>query len=155
VIQRYLEEMDGRSEDLAETFLETRSAGSKPEAANPVTQIIGPLMAGMMVFYSFYTGVATAESILREEEERTLPRLFTTPTSQTTILSGKFLAVLTTVLIQIIVLILFGHFAFGIQWGNGGSLAWIIAGTVLFYFRPVRELVSEKHQTRRRCVWRF
>ncbi|OGO32104.1 MAG: hypothetical protein A2Z16_01435 [Chloroflexi bacterium RBG_16_54_18] len=131
VIERYLEGLEGRSEDLAETFLETRAPGKKPETANPITQIIGPLMAGMMVFYSFYTGVATAESILREEEERTLPRLFTTPTSQTTILSGKFLAVLFTVLVQIIVLVLFGRFIFGIQWGNSWSLALIIAGTVL------------------------
>lgn len=131
VIERYLDGMEGRSEDLAETFLETRAAGNAPQAANPVALVIGPIMAGMMVFYSFYTGVASAESILREEEERTLPRLFTTPTSQTTILTGKFLAVFVTVLVQIIVLTVFGRFVFGIQWGQSGSLAWILAGTVL------------------------
>ncbi len=33
-----------------------------------------------MIFYAFFTGTSTAQSILKEEEERTLPRLFTTPT---------------------------------------------------------------------------
>lgn len=131
VIAVYLEGMSERSEDLAQAFLEIHAPGEKPAAANPALQIVGPIMAGMMVFYSFFTGTSTAESILREEEERTLPRLFTTPTSQTTILAGKFLGVFITVLVQIVVMVLFGRYVFGIQWGASSSLVWIMLGTVL------------------------
>ena len=54
---------------------------------------------------------------MKEEEERTLPRLFTTPTPQAAILSGKFLAVFLTVLTQVIVLIVAARLIFGIRWG--------------------------------------
>ena len=50
-------------------------------------------MGGMTIFYAFFTGTSTAQTILREDEDGTLPRLFTTPTSQATVLGGKFLAV--------------------------------------------------------------
>ena len=50
-------------------------------------------MGGMTIFYAFFTGTSTAQTILREDEDGTLPRLFTTPTTQATILGGKFLAV--------------------------------------------------------------
>ena len=80
--------------------------------------IISPIMGGMMIFYAFFTGASTAQSILKEDEERTLPRLFTTPTSQATILSGKLLSVFMTVSIQVIVLLIAAHLIFGIQWGK-------------------------------------
>jgi ABC-type Na+ efflux pump permease subunit len=75
-------------------------------------------MGGMMVFYAFFTGTSTAQSILKEEEERTLPRLFTTPTSQAEILNGKFLAVFMTVLVQMVVLLLTSWLTFNINWGR-------------------------------------
>jgi ABC-2 type transport system permease protein len=88
-------------------------------------------MGGMMVFYAFYTGASTAQSILREEEERTLPRLFTTPTPQATILTGKLLSVFITVCIQVVVLLLAAHLIFKIQWGPLPSVALIAAGTIV------------------------
>ena len=87
-------------------------------------------MAGMMVFYAFYTGTSTAQSILKEEEELTLPRLFTTPTSQATILTGKFLSVFVTVLVQIVVLIVVSHLIFGISWGEFVPVALVAAGAI-------------------------
>jgi len=84
----------------------------------------------MMVFYAFYTGTSTAQSILREEEERTLPRLFTTPTPQATILTGKLLSVFITVSVQVIVLIFAAHFIFGIQWGEFLRVALVAAWLV-------------------------
>ncbi len=75
-------------------------------------------MGGMMIFYAFYTGASTGESILLEEERRTLQRLFMTPTSQASILAGKFLAVFLTVLIQIGVLLTASGLIFGIRWGQ-------------------------------------
>jgi len=84
-----------------------------------------------MIFYAFYTGTATAETLLAEDELGTLPRLFTTPTTHATILGGKLLAVLLTVTTQVAVLLIVGHFVFGIQWGLLPSVLLFAAGTIL------------------------
>jgi ABC-2 type transport system permease protein len=129
VLQKYLSAA-GQPTGDSRTYLTVKSV-SEVESPNPMLVIIGPIMAGMMIFYAFYTGMTTAETILREDEEGTLPRLFTTPTSQTTILTGKFLAVGLTVLVQMAVLIIAARFIFQIQWGNSFHVALITLGTVL------------------------
>ncbi len=105
-----------------------------PDAAKQETslleQIIGPIMGGMMIFYAFFTGTSTAQTILKEDEEGTLPRLFTTPTSQSAILSGKFLAVFLTVLVQMVVLLILGRLIFQIAWGSLLPLALVTAGII-------------------------
>jgi ABC-type Na+ efflux pump permease subunit len=132
VIQQYLDTSTTQTKDLAGTLLDVRSPVKRTQTEeNPVLRAIGPLMGAFMIFYAFYTGTSTAESILKEEEERTLPRLFTTPTPQTTILTGKFLAVLLTVSVQVTVLIIAAHLIFGIQWGAFLSVALAAAGIVL------------------------
>ncbi len=127
LVSRFLETSPADSEDLSADLLEVRSPASirlaAPEAetaeeTNPVLAIVGPIMGGMMIFYAFYTGASTGESILLEEERRTLQRLFTTPTSQAAILAGKFLAVFLTVLIQVSVLLSASGLIFGIHWGR-------------------------------------
>jgi ABC-2 type transport system permease protein len=70
-------------------------------------------------------------SILREDEEGTLARLFATPTGRTNILAGKFLAVFLTVILQGVVLMTAGHYAFGIIWGGTVSVALALAGQVV------------------------
>jgi ABC-2 type transport system permease protein len=131
VVQAYLEDSLTQEKDPAAILLDERNPEGTKEAANPILRIIGPIMGGMMIFYAFYTGTATSQSILREEEERTLPRLFTTPTPQSSILSGKLLAVFSTVLMQVITLLFAGKLIFGIQWGNPSTVAVAAFGTVL------------------------
>lgn len=109
----------------------TVESTARVEAPNRMLTIVGPIMAGMMIFYAFYTGMTTAETILREDEEGTLPRLFTTPTSRTAILTGKFLAVGLTVLVQVVVLIIAARLIFQIQWGNPLHVSLISLGVVL------------------------
>ncbi len=83
---------------------------------------ISMIMAGMSIFYVYMTGASGTQTILKEEEEGTLPRLFTTPTTTATILRGKFLSVTLTIIVQITVLLLFGYLVFKIQWGDLLSL---------------------------------
>jgi ABC-2 type transport system permease protein len=109
----------------------SRTADGAGENRNPLLGIISPIMGGMMIFYAFFTGTSTAQSILREEEERTLPRLFTTPMPHATILSGKFIAVFLTVLVQVVVLIAAARVIFGIRWGALLPLALAATGAVL------------------------
>ena len=139
LVARFLETSPTDSDDLSADLLEVRSPASirlaapqaeTAEESNPVLAIVGPIMGGMMIFYAFYTGASTGESILLEEERRTLQRLFTTPTSQASILAGKFLAVFLTVLIQVGVLLSASGLIFGIQWGRFPSVLAVALGIV-------------------------
>jgi len=113
-------------------LLEVRSpAAVETEEVPLLVRIIGPIMGGMMIFYAFYTATASAETLLQEDEIGTLPRLFTTPTSQATILGGKLLAVLLTVTIQVVVLLSLGALIFRIHWGSLTSIVLFSVGTVL------------------------
>jgi ABC-2 type transport system permease protein len=107
---------------------------SAPAAGSPQTtgiaNLMGLVLAGQMIFFAFYTGAYAMLSILREQEEGTLARLFTTPTGRTTILAGKFLAVVLTVILQGLVLMTAGRFVFGIQWGDPAAAALALGGQV-------------------------
>lgn len=130
VVEAYLTATEATRDPAA--LLEVRApATAEMEEVPLLLRIIGPIMGGMMVFYAFYTGTATAETLLQEDEMGTLPRLFTTPTTQATILGGKLLAVLLTVTIQVIVLLTLGALIFGINWGSLGSILLFSAGTIL------------------------
>lgn len=98
---------------------------------DPVQKMMGLTMAGQMIFFAFFTGAYSMMSILREDEEGTLARLFTTPTGRTSILTGKFVAVFITVLVQGVVLMVAGHYAFGIRWGDPSSVSLALTGQVV------------------------
>jgi ABC-2 type transport system permease protein len=102
--------------------LDNHSPVSTKTPSNPVALIISYIMAGMTIFYAFFTGTASAQ---------TLARLFTTPTTHSTILGGKFLAIGLTVGVQMSVLLILGRLIFNIQWGSLLPLAIVTAGTVL------------------------
>jgi ABC-type multidrug transport system permease subunit len=134
VVQQYLDTSLVQTEDLAAALLDVKQ--STPNAApkrddNVLLRIVGPIMGGMMIFYAFFTGTSTAQTILKEEEERTLPRLFTTPTPQAVILTGKFLSVFLTVLVPVVILLLAGRLIFRIQWGELAPVALVAAGIVV------------------------
>jgi ABC-type Na+ efflux pump permease subunit len=135
VVEQYLDVSLALSEDLEGELLDVRApSGSQPseaeESQNVLLGIVGPIMGGMLVFYAFYTGASAAQSILKEEEERTLPRLFTTPTPQATILTGKLMSVFLTVCMQVIVLLVAARLIFKIQWGDFISVALAAAGII-------------------------
>ena len=128
VLQAYL--AASPAGDAAASLLEVHVPAAVKTPSNPISAIVGLIMAGMTVFYAFFTGASCAQSILREEEEGTLPRLFTTPTSQSTILGGKLLAVILTVGVQMIVMVILSRLIFGIDWGAVFPLALVIFGSI-------------------------
>jgi len=95
------------------------------------TTLLGPVMAAMMIFFVFFTGANTAQQILKEQEEGTLVRLFTTPARLPVILGGKFTAIFATLIVQCVVLIVTSALAFQINWGNLAALALVIVGLVV------------------------
>ena len=80
--------------------------------------LLAATMSGQLIFFAFYTGAYGAQSILREEEEGTLPRLFTTSTTRATILGGKFVGVFVLGIVQALVLMTASALAFKINWGQ-------------------------------------
>jgi ABC-2 type transport system permease protein len=101
--------------------LVVKSPAEKSDMGDSVRTMMGMVMSGQLIFFSFFTGAYAMMSLLEEAEEGTLARLFTTPTDRTTILAGKFLAVLFTVIIQGAVLLVAGYLLFKINWGEAGS----------------------------------
>jgi ABC-2 type transport system permease protein len=95
----------------------TSPAGQTGQGSSRMT-MIGPIMAGMMILFVFFMGANGAESIIKEQEEGTLARLFTTPTPASTILSGKFVGIFATLVIQVAVLLGASALLFGISWGR-------------------------------------
>jgi ABC-type multidrug transport system permease subunit len=104
-------------------------AEQAPDAG--VKNILGFIMGGMMIFYTYFTGAYASNTILTEEENGTLERMFGTATPPSLIITGKLLAAASMIFVQLIVLISFGWLAFGIQWGALWKLALLIVVVTL------------------------
>ena len=107
------------------------SPDAEAVSENPEQKVLELMMAGQMVFFAFFTGAYSMMSILREDEEGTLARLFTTPVERTSILAGKFISVFLSVVVQGIVLIVAARYAFGIHWGKPVAVVLALAGQVI------------------------
>ena len=128
---RWAEELGRAQEGGRSPLLDVRTPTGEEEPADVRTEILSLIMAGMMVFYVFFTGAISAETILAEDEAGTLPRLFTTPTSQAAILGGKFIAAFITLIIQVAVLVVSSSLIFGIDWGRTLPVALAALGLVV------------------------
>ncbi len=115
VMRSYAAFLQGSDHGAALQAIPPAGSGKQPNAG---ASLIGPIMAGMMILFVFFMGGNGAQSIIKEHEEGTLARLFTTPTSQLGILGGKFLAVFSTLVIQTVVLLLASALLFHISWGQ-------------------------------------
>jgi len=115
----------------ANALLAVQSPVGEEKDANRVAGMVSLIMAGMMVFYAFFTGAASAMSILQEEQAGTLPRLFTTPTSQSIILGGKFIAVFALIIVQVVVLMVAASLIFKTDWGAPLPLGMAVVGLVV------------------------
>lgn len=117
-----------------EAALQILSPSGETGGAESGLTMIGPIMASMLVLFVFFMGANGAQSIIREQEEGTLARLFTTPVPQVTLLSGKFLGIFVTLVIQSMVLLVASALVFHISWGKPlpvalATLSLIIAAT--------------------------
>ena len=74
-----------------------------------------PGFAAMFVMMGvFFAGAA----MVAERHHGTLARLLTTPTSKFSIISGEMLGFFLLGLVQFLILILFGQYVLGVNWGN-------------------------------------
>lgn len=117
-----------------------RPRGAAPPAVTVVAPVAGggdsfarrmaaEVMAAMMIFFVFFSGAYGASAVLREQEEGTLKRLNTTPTTVATQLAGRFLGIAAILVTQIAVLLIAARLVFGIAWGRPLPVA--VAGLAL------------------------
>jgi ABC-2 type transport system permease protein len=100
-------------------------------AQQATASMTASMMVGMLVFFAFFTAAFMAETILKEDEDGTLPRLFTTPTARATVLGGKFTAIFLMVTVQVFVVMLIASVLFKITWGDPLLVALSIVGLVI------------------------
>jgi ABC-2 type transport system permease protein len=73
---------------------------------------------GQLVTWLLFTLMAGSVVLVGERRDGTLRRLLATPAPRWSILGGKLLGRFTLGMIQAAVLVLFGQFALGVEWGN-------------------------------------
>lgn len=134
VAVRYATWAQGLSDDLSggeSALVVLRQPPGGGEQASEMGAMMARIVVAMAIFYAFFTGASTAQSILSEDEDGTLPRLFTTPTPRSMILGGKFLAIFLTVLIQVTVTLIAGAIIFDIRWGKALPVATAVVALVV------------------------
>jgi ABC-2 type transport system permease protein len=118
------------AEDGAADIRFTSPSGSETET-QPAASMIGPIMSGMMIFFIFFMAANSTQSIIREHEQGTLARIFTTPTGTLRILGGKFIGVFLIVVIQAVLLLTASSLIFGIDWGQPATVALVTLGLLV------------------------
>jgi ABC-2 type transport system permease protein len=118
------------SSDHTQTLKIDSPSGESREVASTMS-MMGPIMAGMLIFFVFFMGANGAESIIHEHEEGTLARLFTTPASALQILTGKFIGVFVTLVIQTVILLTASSLIFKISWGKPLSVGFASLGLIV------------------------
>ncbi|RPI87688.1 MAG: ABC transporter permease [Chloroflexi bacterium] len=119
------------SENAAVPSLSIVSPARETQSDEQGQNLFGQTMAGMIIFFVFFIGANSAQSIIHEDEQGTLSRLFTTPTPQTAILGGKFISIIVSLCIQVILLLLASSLLFGIGWGQPVTIALVSAGLIV------------------------
>ena len=106
-------------ETAAQVIQITMESVVPEEETESLRQIImKPTLGGMMIFFGFFTGCSVASTILEEEKQNTLQRMFTAPFSRQRVITGKFLSTFVVLVIQITLLLLISRLLFGLQWGS-------------------------------------
>lgn len=141
VVAEIVGELQLKADQDTSTMVLEETLGEKSVSS---IQYYAAAMAAMFLLFNMMTG---AKSIIIERTTKTLPRLMSTPTSQQTILFGKFLGVLYFAMIQLLIFIVVTHFAFGVYWGDnvlqliaiGGSYAVAVSGLSMLFAAFLKE----------------
>ena len=112
--------------------LDSRSPVTPGGTASKRPNTAGQVLIGMMLFFTLFGASTPARSIIDEQRNGTLPRLFTTSTPRSVVLVGKYMAVFLVVLLQSIILLAAGRLIFGSHWGAIGPVVVLtIAGALV------------------------
>jgi ABC-type Na+ efflux pump permease subunit len=109
--------------DTDQSPLNTETPSGEIQANGEIASMLSMVMGGMMIFYAYFTGTISANSLLNEEHDQTLARMLSTATAPAQVIGGKLVAGGMMAFVQIAVLLTFGSLVFGIYWGE----LWLLA----------------------------
>lgn len=88
--------------------------------------------AAMLVMYILFVASIGTTSIIEEREQKTLLRLMSTTVNKGSIIAGKLLGLVFIGILEVIALVLFTHFAFGVNWGNSLIGLILVSASMIF-----------------------
>ncbi|TET85693.1 MAG: ABC transporter permease [Anaerolineales bacterium] len=89
------------------------------------------LAPGMAILFLMYTVSSVGgRSILSEQDEGTLPRMLTTPSTAAQVLGGKVLGILMTGFVQVGILIVASSLIFSLPWGDPLAVLFLVIAAV-------------------------
>jgi ABC-type Na+ efflux pump permease subunit len=127
------------TQNLAEQYIAQQAkAGSlaaidalPKQSTQPQTSMIATIFVSMMILFMFFTGAQIAQSIVTEQEQGTLARLFTTSVRLPAVLMGKMGAAWLTLAIQAVILLGAAAMLFGFHWGDPVAIILLVVPMIL------------------------
>ena len=98
--------------------------------------------SGMIVQFAIFGLINSAMVLVLERKSRTLGRLLTTPISRWEVIGGHLLAMFSVVLLQITILVLFGQFAFGVNYLRDPLATLVMMVSLAFWSASLGMLIS-------------
>lgn len=98
--------------------------------------------SGMIVQFAIFGLINSAMVLVLERKNRTLGRLLTTPISRREVIGGHLLAMFSVVLLQITILVLFGQFAFGVNYFRDPLAVLVMMVSLAFWSASLGMLIS-------------
>ncbi|GAB1779142.1 MULTISPECIES: ABC transporter permease [Priestia] len=121
-----------KTKDMLASPLQIQDKKIIAKKVNAVTQIV----PGYTVMFVFFIIITMARTFMQDRESGMLSRLFSTPMNRFHYMIGMWIPNVILVLVQITVLLTFGHFVYNLHIGNFGAIALLsvllsLAGTSL------------------------
>jgi len=110
--------LDLAEEEAVKDPVEVRLVMAEEQVAASPVMGFETASPGQLVTWLLFTLMAGAVVLVGEREDGTLRRMLAAPAPRWTVLGGKLLGRLALGMLQAAVLILFGQFALGVEWGN-------------------------------------
>ena len=101
------------------------------EAADRQLDLTTFFVAGMAIFFLFFTVQFGVTSLLEEQREGTMARLLAAPIGRSTVIGAKALVSVALGIISMTVLIVASSFLLGAEWGNPVGVALLVISGVL------------------------
>lgn len=101
------------------------------EAANRQLDLTTFFVAGMAIFFLFFTVQFGVTSLLEEQREGTMARLLAAPIGRMTIIGAKALVSVGLGIVSMTILIVASSFLLGAEWGNPVGVALLVISGVL------------------------
>ncbi|MFQ5666157.1 MAG: ABC transporter permease [Candidatus Binatia bacterium] len=108
---------------------------------------------GFSVMFVLLNLILSVSFGLRDEEAwGTSARLATAPVSQTAVLGGKLLARLIIGTAQLLILLLFGHFTYGLALGHSPITLFLVATAIVFSMACFSVIIAAVARTREQII---